>query len=53
VQSYIVVYGNLTEGFTFYGPFASYTLAESWAKNSDWINRDSWRILPLVDVRVT
>ena len=44
---FIVVYGNVVEGYEFYGPFASAEAAKEWAESADFVCRNSYRVVKM------
>jgi len=43
METYLIVYGNLVDGFTFVGPFESIEAASSYAER----DQGQWSIVPV------
>lgn len=43
----IVMVGNIADGFTAYGPFASFDLALGWAEDSPEVSDEAYTLLDL------
>ena len=48
-RGYIVVCGNVADGFSFYGPFIDAEAANEWA-DTELDNADCWHVVELTPV---
>ena len=44
---FIVIYGGLVEGFSFYGPFDTKDAADQWAKSVEFVDPNAYEIVKL------